>query len=246
MKQPLFIRSALSSLRTALHRRAPKDAAGFRASFDTFRSVLDSNNRALETITDMGEKLGGDYLFDIVYVRNAYSHLKEDIETSFRLFNELTRGRYAELGSRFREIDERIRHVIDETTPVTDELVIVYDAITGDLARAVGGKNSNLAEVKNAARMNVPEGFGVTTSAFDLFMRHNRVFEKAALPAGASAMPESLLHELREQIYHGAMPPELSRAIEKALRKIKSRCKTACSLAVRSSAGEEDADFSFA
>ncbi len=42
------------------------------------------------------------------------------------------------------------------------------------------------------------------------------------------------------------MPPDLHRAIDKAVSKISSRCKGKCSLAVRSSAGEEDGDFSFA
>jgi pyruvate,water dikinase len=246
MKQPAFIQSALSSLRTVLHRKAPKGPAEIRALFDTFRNVLDSNNSALETITDMGEKLGGDYLFDIVFVRNAYSRLKESIETSLLLFNELTGDRYPELGVRFREIDGRIKHVIDETGAVSDALVLIYDKIAGDMARIVGGKNSNLAEVKNAAKLHVPDAFAVTTGAFDLFLRHNRIFEKVSLPEANSPVPESALQELREQILHGTMPPELGSAIEKAVKKIRSRCKSSCSLAVRSSAGEEDGDFSFA
>ncbi len=246
MKQPAFIQSALSSLRTILHRKAPKDPAEFRALFDKFRSVLDSNNRALETITDMGEKLGGDYLFDIVYVRNAYARLKASMETSLLLFHELTGNRYPELGIRFREIDGRIGHVIDETAAVPDATVISYGKIAGDMARIVGGKNSNLAEAKNAAGMNVPDAFAVTTAAFDLFLKHNRIFNKVSLPAAGSPATESELHELRENILHGAMPPDLSAAIEKAVRKIRSRCKSACGLAVRSSAVEEDGAYSFA
>ncbi len=245
MKQPLFIQSAVASLRTVLRRKPPKDPTQFRALFDKFRGVLDSNNRALETITDMGEKLGGDYLFDIVYVRSAYARLKENIDASLVLFNELTNGRYPALGARLREIDGRIRHVIDETAAVPDALVVAYDRITPDMARSVGGKNSNLAEARNAAGMNVPESFAVTTAAFDLFLRHNRIFEKVSLP-GSGPAPESTLHELREQVLHGAVPPELSRAIEKTVRKIRSRCGQGCRLAVRSSASEEDSDFSFA
>ena len=67
MKQRALIQSLLSSLsRTFSRRKFPSDPAEFRAVFERFKSVLESNNRALETITDMGEKLGGDYLFDIV------------------------------------------------------------------------------------------------------------------------------------------------------------------------------------
>ncbi len=43
----------------------------FKAMFDRFRQVLEYHNRAIEIIADMGEKLGGDYIFDITYIRAA-------------------------------------------------------------------------------------------------------------------------------------------------------------------------------
>ena len=39
--------------------------------FKLFKEIIDSNNRALDIITDLGEKLGGDYLFDIIYIKSA-------------------------------------------------------------------------------------------------------------------------------------------------------------------------------
>ena len=58
-------------LRWLLGRNAvpiPRDPA---ALFARFQAVLAGNNRALEAITDLGEKLSGDYLFDITYTRRA-------------------------------------------------------------------------------------------------------------------------------------------------------------------------------
>ena len=59
--------------------RLQKTARGGQLPFDLlfkrFRDVLDSNNKALEIITDMGDKLGGDYLFDIHYIKESYSAL---------------------------------------------------------------------------------------------------------------------------------------------------------------------------
>ena len=40
----------------------------------------------------MGEKLGGEYLFDIVYVREAYAELKKNLEDSLGNFDELTQN----------------------------------------------------------------------------------------------------------------------------------------------------------
>ncbi len=66
---------------------APRDPA---ALFSRFQAVLAANNRALETITDLGEKLGGDYLFDVNYTRAAYAELFAAISESLENFTLLT------------------------------------------------------------------------------------------------------------------------------------------------------------
>lgn len=117
MKNEAIIKSVLSSLSRVLSRRKiPSDQASFRAVFDRFKNVLDSNNCALETITDMGEKLGGDYLFGIVYIKKAYSLLKKDMVNSLRSFNELTQDRYPRLHEVFEHIDSLITLMVDEST----------------------------------------------------------------------------------------------------------------------------------
>ena len=226
--------------------RVRRNRDSFELLFSRFREVLDDNNRALEIITDMGDTLGGDYLFDIQYVKRSYADLHAAVDESLRDFDLLTHGRYPQLRKKYREIDEGIRHVIDETVITPKDLVVFYENVTGDRVRDIGGKNSNLAEIKNALKLNVPDAFAVTTRAFDAFMGHNRIFEKIRLPQNNATVPSASLHEVHELILHGEMPPDLHRAIDKAVSKISSRCKGKCSFAVRSSAGEEDGDFSFA
>ena len=58
--------------------------------FESFQKVLASNNHALEGITDMGEKLSGDYLFDINYITTSYAALAADFQNSISQFNILT------------------------------------------------------------------------------------------------------------------------------------------------------------
>jgi pyruvate,water dikinase len=235
----------LNSLYRTL-RSVRRNRDSFELLFSRFREVLDDNNRALEIITDMGDTLGGDYLFDIQYVKQSYADLHAAVGDSLRDFDLLTHGRYPKLREKFREIDEGIRHVIDETVIAAKDLVVFYENVTGDRVRDIGGKNSNLAEIKNVLKLNVPDAFAVTNRAFDAFMGHNRIFEKIQLPQNNDPAPGASLHEVHELILHGEMPPDLHRAIDKAVNKIRSRCKGKCSLAVRSSAGEEDGDFSFA
>jgi len=235
------IRALLRLLRP---RRRSRES--FERLFASFREVLDRNNSALEIITAMGDTLGGDYLFDIQYVKRSYAELSAAMGESLRSFDQLTGGRYPKLADVLSRIDGQVRHVIDDTGPTQAALVVFYEQLTADMTRISGGKNSSLAEVKNAAKLNVPEAFAVTTRAFDLFMEHNRIFEKTASSVGPVHPTGAFLQETQELILHGAMPAELSRAVEKAVKKIKLRCGADCRLAVRSSAGEEDGDFSFA
>ncbi len=235
------IRSLLRVI--ALRRR---NRGSFERLFNGFRDVLDRNNRSLEIITDMGDTLGGDYLFDIQYVRRSYAELYAAMDGSLTSFNNLTQNRYPKLHDVFSAIDGQIRRMIDESTPVSDALIMFYEEVTADMAVAVGGKNGNLAEIRNTVKLNVPDGYAVTTRAFDVFLRHNHILEKIQLPDDNAPVSDAMIHEMRELVLHGTMPPELSRAMEKAVKRIKSRCGADCTLAVRSSAGEEDGDFSFA
>jgi pyruvate, water dikinase len=223
-----------------------RDRESFELLFSRFREVLDDNNRALEIITDMGDTLGGDYLFDIQYVRRSYADLHAAVGDSLRDFDLLTHGRYPRLREKFLAIDEGIRHVIEETVIAAKDLVVFYEHVTGDMARDIGGKNANLAEIRNALKLNVPDAFAVTTRAFDAFMDHNRIFERIQLSQDGAMVPVASLHALHERVLRGEMPPDLHRAIGKAVDTLRSRCKGKCTLAVRSSAGEEDGEFSFA
>ncbi len=245
MKQPVLLQSILTTLsRTFSRRRVPSDPAEFRALFDRFKSVLESNNKALETITDMGETLGGDYLFDIVYVKKAYSYLRRDMEQSLRIFSELTQNRYPLLDQVFAHIDSLILNMVDEAPRDAGNPVLFFDEIPWDAAQVVGGKVAHLAEVKNRLHLRVPDGFVITTSAFDEFVRSNNL--ESRIEQLKQGGPTALqLRELRNQIVHGAMPPGVSRSIQKALAAIAERHPRPY-LALRSSAQEEDSGLSFA
>jgi pyruvate,water dikinase len=229
-------------------RRRKEDRESFERLLGRFRAVLDSNNRSLEIMTEMGDILGGDYLFDIQYVKKAYAELSASLNDSLRTFDELTKNRYPRLHDATAKLDERIRHVIGEAGPgpASRELIVFYENITSDLAEAVGNKNANLAEVKNALKLAVPEAFAFTTHAFDSFMRRNGILGKIRAAGANHPLPSSLREELYELVLHGDIPPDLSRAVEKAVRKLKTRCGRDCFVSVRSSAGEEDGDYSFA
>jgi pyruvate,water dikinase len=234
-----WIRAGLAVIGLGTGRSVPPDEL-----FRRFRAVLENNNRSLEIITDIGETLGGDYLFDIQYVRRSYADLSASLERSLASFDVLTRGRYRGLDTVFRSIDGTIRHAIDEQVPARGDLVVFSERLGDHDAGAAGGKAMNLAELGNRLNMEVPAAFVITAQAGDAFLKHNRVRELSGL-SGADAT-EANYQEAQELILHGEMPPNLARAIESGLKKLRKRCTKDCYLAVRSSAGEEDGEFSFA
>src|SRR5512143_3647226 len=138
-----------------------------------FREVLEDHNRGLETIADMGDKLSGEFLFDVNYIRPAYTKLFAEVSGCIDKFGLLTRGKYPKLAEALSRIDARVRDAVDEVETASGSLVVFHEDITWENEGEVGGKNSNVAEVRNLLGLLTPEGFAMTLRAFDLFMKEN-------------------------------------------------------------------------
>lgn len=219
-------------------RRKRAEGMTFDVAFRYFREILGSNNIALDVMSDMGEKLSGDYLFDINYVKRAYSKLSEAMSHSLNTFNALAGNKYPGLMEKAVRIDSMIKKVVSEEEVSEEQkipLSIFIDEITWEMREAVGGKIFNLSEIRNYLRLNTPDGFVLTTSAFDEFMRHNGLLEKINVYP-----PE----QLRSLIMKADIPPLIDNAIKAFIGKLRERGIRTC--AVRSSAQEEDSEVSFA
>ncbi len=89
----------------------------------------------------------------------------------------------------------------------------------------------------------MPEAFAITTAAFSAFLRHNGLEERLA---GLATADDAALAGLRAAILAGGFPEEFTAALAAALATMRPRLGEEAALAVRSSAEEEDGDFSFA
>src|SRR5208283_4598010 len=151
-------------------KRAVSPLPPFKELFHKFREVLASHNKAVEMIADMGEKLGGEYLFDINYIENAYAELSTAVWGSIKSFDSFTRGRYPNLMDAFIRIDNRISDMLSNTASTSGEMIVFREDTLWDMYYDVGGKNAGLAEVGNILKLDVPEAFFITTHAFDEFI----------------------------------------------------------------------------
>lgn len=192
----------------------------------------------------MGEKLSGNYIFDINYIKNSFASLSADFTNSINQFNLLSGGRYS-ITEPFSTIHTLIDDMIKGYEGRSTELLIPLAEITWDRARAVGGKNFHLAEMRNGLNLPVPDGFAITGRAFSEFFRHNNLESEISRLRDDKAS-EQEIEDLRQRILAGTFSPELEQQVSATLDHMRRRYGVKAQLAVRSSADEEDGYHSFA
>ncbi|MFH0788491.1 MAG: PEP/pyruvate-binding domain-containing protein [Pseudomonadota bacterium] len=216
--------------------------------FQTFRELLDYNNQALDLMADMGEKLGGDYLFDKQYIENVVTELEEAVYKVIYDLNLMTPKKYLDLFEVFEKAKMEIRGELDSrfTLPKGD-YVYPIQALNKEMSDFVGEKMATLGELQNRLGLRVPEGFVISTYAFKQFIEYNRLQEWVAPLCEGKFNPEVMEEKakaLKELILEAKMPPEIKKAIRKILTSWKNL--PSAGWAVRSSALGEDSQISYA
>ncbi len=225
--------------------------------FNRFRDVLKCNNAALEIIADMGEKLGGNYIFDRHYVETSTKALSHAVLRSVHALNLLCDNRFQVLYQVYDQITERLESILEGREDRQGPLTIPFHEITRQEWPVVGGKVAHMARIISDLKMDVPEGFVIATRAYHDLVDFNGLRGKIdrfeALMAKADGNNEKedeeledLRREIEDAILHSRPPPGLVARIEKEISDLVARCPSPLSMAVRSSAQEEDQDFSFA
>ena len=237
----------------SLFRSSSQPVLPFTVLFKKFRSVLERNNLILELMADMGDKLGGEYIFDSQFVMDSTEKVSDLV---FKLISDLCVMTQSEIVDLFVAF-ERIQFEIQEelagrrAVPVTKP-VLLLDEINGDFSEEAGNKFANLGEIRNTLDLPTMDGFVVTTRAFFDFMEANGLFkliEKglAELDTADESALEAFCEDVRRRIFAGTMPRHIVSAINSALDVVCGRNRgCALGFAVRSSAWGEDSEFSFA
>jgi pyruvate,water dikinase len=238
----------VNPLKYFLGRKKNEEELSLQFLFQTFRELLDYNNQALDLMADMGEKLGGDYLFDKQYIETVITQLEEVVYKIVYDLNLITPKKYLALFDVFEKAKMEIHGELDSRfTLPKGEYVYTMGELTKEMSDYVGEKMATLGELRNRLGLKVPEGFVISTYAFKRFIEYNWLQELVApLSEGKfiQEVMEEKAKELRERILNAKIPPE----IKKAIRKIRSLRENADSerWAVRSSAVGEDSQISYA
>ena len=232
----------------------------FKFRYACFKDLLASNTELLNLIADIEEKLRGQHVFGMSYVKSQASRCVFHTLRMVKSLDDLSGHRYPSLFTRVDEINVAIEQEVFNTgqLPVT-ELVLPYSRVTREMVDWVGGKNANLGELLNRVHLPVPVGFAITTKAYRFFLESNDLVDeidkcRMSLDADTPHSINQVSEEIQRLIITAPVPAELEDAILKAydamsedIRVLQGRNEPVSPrVALRSSAIGEDSELSYA
>ena len=231
-----------------LRRGGSGDLSFFRSLFEKFRELLNFNNRVLELIADMGDKLSGDYVFDIQYLEKTAYELDDLVYRLIYNLNTITENRNLALYDAFERIRKDIHaELTPKGIPSRKELIVPLSEADRDSADLVGGKMGTLGEIGSRLGKRIPDGFVITTNAYRKFVKQREVaavLARACEELDAGVDPALTSERVRVAMTEARIPEYVEKAIKRAAKNLEERGHT--HFAVRSSAIGEDGELSFA
>lgn len=232
--------------------REPGGSAGLAEKYAHFQRLLAANNAVLALMSDMEEKLSGDFLFDLQFIRASVSQIVQETATVVAALNDMGEGRYEDLLQSFRQIRQDLEEGLSQRREIEKApLTLSLDQLNLDMAETAGGKSANLGEVRNRTGLPVPPGFAISTYAYKVFLDHNHLTERITEMLGRWRMDDldslaRVSEELKQMINQAQVPPELESAINAAFEALCLPGRERPLVAMRSSAVGEDLTLTFA
>jgi len=230
----------------------------FRNKYERFKDLLESNAELAGILSDIEDKLTGEQTFGMSYIRGqsarAIFHTMRMIES----LNAISHEKYPILFDILEAIKSGIREEIDaKKTPPPPELTLPYSSIKREMVDWVGGKSANLGEILNEVMLPIPEGFAITTKAFDLFLAASDLADqinkrKMEIDPSDCESINFMSEEIQRLILEAPVPPELEQAIllsfdqMVACTQVEAPVGAPARVSLRSSAVGEDGELSFA
>ncbi len=219
--------------------------------FARFQQILKENNAAMQMIAEMEDKLGGEYVFDRQFLRDAVKHIEDVVLHSAVDLNFISNNKYLDIYQVIETLGKQLQMELAGQIVIPGHLSILPSGeIKQGMAEAVGNKAYNLSRVSHLSQAQVPAGFVVTIAGFRKYLAYNNLFDKienllTSCRQGTQPV-ESVSQTIRLWILNGDIPPELRRDILKAAEKIVVSSPETARYSVRSSAVGEDGEMSYA
>ncbi|MBU1168920.1 MAG: phosphoenolpyruvate synthase [Proteobacteria bacterium] len=226
-------------------------SAVFRFKYSLFKELLTANSELLNILADVEEKLKGDQSFGNVYIKTQTNRALMQAFQMVKSINALSGNKFPELYEVLETLNGKIRAVVDERKErKAPSYVMDYSEISIDDADLVGGKNANLGEIKNNLHLPVPQGFAISTRAFEDFIKQGHLKDEIIKKRNLIYVDDfELLNRLSKEvetlIQSRSLPDILEKDIMNAVDRMWGQDPD-LRVAMRSSAIGEDGDISFA
>ncbi len=220
--------------------------------YHSLQEILSYNNDILKLISEIEDKLSGDKIFGLDFIKAIVEKISLDTFQLIKATNHIADGKYSSLYGTLERINSGIQQELNlSKTPSTKTFIIPYRDITGNMLDVVGGKNAILGEIKNKLGLMVPDGFAITTYAYDTFIKENNLYEKirkelSILDLDDQQNIESTSKKIQSMIDDSNIPEGLLDAVSSAYSALEQLAGRSVHLAIRSSSINEDSFLSFA
>ncbi len=223
----------------------------FRLRYETLRSLLDKNGRALQLLSDLEADLGH-FLPSDHRIRRPLRSLCDTVLFMAQELNLLTGDRQQELYQVLLGIAAKIESLFEAPVESSGRPLAVRvgepEARDPDL---VGGKAAGVARLAELFPDFVRPGFVITTAAYRRFLESTGLVDRIrvlfadieALVGGGRFAERT--RAVRELVRGAPVPDDLVRTIDRYAAELAGE-KAVAGWAVRSSATSEDGRFSFA
>ena len=236
--QPALSEEAVEQLRVA-----------FQDRYHHFKLLLSANKHALERMAEIEGALRGQDVFGMTFVRSACTEVAASVARMIRSMQVLAPDKYPDLLPRFRAIQQEITALLESSfRPHVDSALVVPLAVIDHTWRPqTGGKMANLGELHKHTRLNVPDGFVITTAAYMRFMEHSGLQEEIdrllqVATADDTAGLLELSSRIQKVVLDAPIPSDVVSAIGLAWKTLTARHGTGFRIAMRSSSLFEDSE----
>ena len=246
-----IIRNILKKFKTREDDLAPaRDDEALRRAFKLrymqFRRLLNANDKALKTMSEMETVLSGDKPFGMSFIRSRCALLFVNVYQIIQHLDALSGGHHQALHDAFSRLQQTITPLL-ESAPPTGGSALVLDL--GEIDRthteSAGVKMASLGDIAQRLHVIVPAGFVISAAAYHRFMAHQRLQEEINQRI-QSHYGENLDHlyelssVLQQRVMAAAVPEDVTAAIHGAVEALRARAGGRLTLAVRSSGVNED------
>jgi pyruvate,water dikinase len=225
----------------------------FKTKYWNFKSLLSINNTILEIMSEMELALRGNQRFGMEFIRASCISISVNIYKLIEKINDISDNHYETLYHAFADIQYKINQILEERgKSIQGELVMSIEEIDKDSANHTGSKMANLGEIMNLTGFNVPHGFVVTSSAYNLFIDHSALQKKINQQLQSADIKDIMMlgtasSNIQKLIMQSTIPPELEGAILDGYRRLEEKTEKDVKVSMRSSAlGEDSRESSFA